>query len=495
MNNKNSVKGDHNNILNLVIDSLVKHKRRKRKPKKEPEPQIPQPETLEEVAQSIPPARYVPTNVITVNPAGAPTPTMFDVFKQQQLNAYENMREAMRNEFEDLKMNAEQQIRSFASRGRTAEAQAMSDALSEIESIISLHDMGTQFSPEMNVEGTQTSPPPETNDEQPTSPIHVPPPPEVNVGATQTSHVPSSPETNEQQTSPIPAPSPPQMANIATSPIDTGYHRMFINTDVVNAEEADEIKELVKEYLATKRAPPPSSSGQAQEGVQQDNGDEEEIQPAAPSSPTQEMIDQIAQRFMNMKLQSPVANKDEKPEAPRNPMARIPEQEKQFKTTSQAVKSAPRVNQVVREDRVRSRTPKEAVQGWFNRFRMNKGEPEGQEMRMMTPAPNTQIMEEAGPSRQEDVQDVSKRLNFEQIPVFTSDEKSQMNSYISRLSQHQGANTLPKQQMAELVAYTTSVIEKLQKYLSPEDLAKMTKETESKVTYLQHLKILQKYMK
>lgn len=127
---------DKNTIINLIL-SAHKQKRKKRKQVTNnvatTQEQITTPPTLQEIASRLPPAPYAPTNVVTVNPANYPVPTMFDVQRQQQLNAYMNMQDNLRNEIEDLRFNAEPQISELISSGRMQDAETMTNAINQLE--------------------------------------------------------------------------------------------------------------------------------------------------------------------------------------------------------------------------------------------------------------------------------------------------------------------------------------------------------------------------
>ena len=107
-NYKTQLAKSHNNqIINIIMQNALKKKKRNKKNKPEPqeEPQ-PEPDTLENAAKRIPPNLYPPTNVITINPAGiSQTPTMFDVQRQQQLNAYDNIKETLKHEMASMRMD------------------------------------------------------------------------------------------------------------------------------------------------------------------------------------------------------------------------------------------------------------------------------------------------------------------------------------------------------------------------------------------------------
>ena len=428
MENHNAIKGHHNNILNLVIDSLVKHKRRHKKKHQDPE-QIPpeQEQTLDEVAQSLPPAPYVPTNVITVNPAGAPTPTMFDVFKQQQLHAYENMQDMLRNELHDLKMNAEPQIQSWINTGHTQHAQSLSDSISQLESLVN--------------NDTQTSPPPSVYDEY-----------------AQTSPIPTT--VNDTQTSPIPVPTAPKMVDSQNSPINE-YGRMFINTGVVSKEEAKEIKVMVKEYLQKKRAPvDEASTSQSQEEPSAD-----------PKLLNKEELDEMLKSFSKIKLNK---NDEPLPKKETNPLARMKKDEKkpEYKLTH-----TPETKPVDEEERLpRTRSVLSKI------FEMFKAPASSQEEQEMQDMPSTSSVE---PSR----------LNFDNIPVFTKDEKGWLTYYKAKLAQPQGANNLNAHEKQNLAQYTQTMIKRLLDYLPENEKEQLRRELLPKKTYMEHFKILEKYMK
>lgn len=101
-------KSHNNQIINIIMQNALKKKKKTKKNKPPPQEEqqpMPEPDTLENAAKRIPPNLYPPTNVITINPAGLPTPTMFDVQKQQQLNAYDNIKEMLRHEMASMRMD------------------------------------------------------------------------------------------------------------------------------------------------------------------------------------------------------------------------------------------------------------------------------------------------------------------------------------------------------------------------------------------------------
>lgn len=132
-------KNNNKQVVNLVLSDLLRrHKKKKRKHAQSTQPrpegvqssQLPQPETLDIVAKRIPPNIFPPTNVITVNPAGLPTPTMFDVQRQQQLNAYDNLRDSLHHEISNLRMDLANYVNNG---GDPATAQQMDSWLQQYQ--------------------------------------------------------------------------------------------------------------------------------------------------------------------------------------------------------------------------------------------------------------------------------------------------------------------------------------------------------------------------
>lgn len=128
-------KAHNNNIVNLILTDI---KKKKRKSKKPPQPQEEEkqplpPLKLEDVSRVVRPSQFAPTNVITVNPAGAAQPTMFDVAKSQQLNAYENAKESVKSQVQDLRLSTAPLIDVYQSSGRPEVASKILDWLDGIE--------------------------------------------------------------------------------------------------------------------------------------------------------------------------------------------------------------------------------------------------------------------------------------------------------------------------------------------------------------------------
>lgn len=131
------IRGNRNRQeINIIIDSLRKRKRSKPKPKPEPEqPQELQPLTMEDLASSVKPVMYPPTNVITVNPYNMPQPTMFDLAKQQKLNTMLNNYDDMKQNIADLRVNMQHVINAYIARGDTKAASEVQSKLDAMESM------------------------------------------------------------------------------------------------------------------------------------------------------------------------------------------------------------------------------------------------------------------------------------------------------------------------------------------------------------------------
>lgn len=210
-NSKQNIKGSKNNqqIINIIVDSLRKKKKKRSKQKPVEEPQQP-PMTLDEIASTMKPAQYAPTNVVTVNPYNLPQPTMFDVFKQQELNAYMNRMEQARNDLADVRMNSEPMIQSLFASGRQEEAQQLSDSISQMEQSFTEQAPSSRSMRNSSVPSSVYSSEEEVID----IPYRGPP-------SSVSSSVPSSVNSNEQEeVIELPVPSTLALPNIAyTNPL------------------------------------------------------------------------------------------------------------------------------------------------------------------------------------------------------------------------------------------------------------------------------------
>lgn len=127
--------------INIIIDSLRKKKRRAKKPAPPPdrEAHTSEPDrelTIDDIAQTVKPQMFYPTNVITVNPYGAKEPTMFDLSRQNELNTIMNQQETMRNTLEDMKMNMEPMIKRLIQAGMPQKAESIAQSLTGLTDIL-----------------------------------------------------------------------------------------------------------------------------------------------------------------------------------------------------------------------------------------------------------------------------------------------------------------------------------------------------------------------
>lgn len=126
--------------INIIIDALRKQKRKRKAIQQQPQEQQQEDLTLEQIANTIKPQMFYPSNVVTVNPYGATTPTMFDVSRLNEMNARLNRIESMKNNIEDAKVNVEPLRNSLMSQGKTEQASQISSWLNELMRTVENND-------------------------------------------------------------------------------------------------------------------------------------------------------------------------------------------------------------------------------------------------------------------------------------------------------------------------------------------------------------------
>ena len=143
--NKNT--NSNKQVINLYLADLLRGRKRKKlakRPKSDSDRQSeqPQPENLQLAMQRIRPAAYYPTNVIVSNPNNATTPSMFDIQKQSQANAYDNIRSSLSREIDDLRA----QLQQFVNNGGNEEqANEIASLISKYQSTLESDFDGSNF--------------------------------------------------------------------------------------------------------------------------------------------------------------------------------------------------------------------------------------------------------------------------------------------------------------------------------------------------------------